>query len=199
MHYYLAVVTAELADDAARGDVPIEDLSVGSAGHQFRVIPVQKTNLRMNRKKHLANFPLPRLRIRCDATKGDKEMEGGRVLACVREYVRGRVHVADLAGVGLVGLDVGAGVRIPEAERAVLAAAQAVVAVPVEPHGQHRPLVTRQRPRLRPRQLLRGRPRGRHRLLSLSAAAEDGMDGRRRVRRPPEEMNGGPGRWIWAG
>lgn len=40
--HYLAVVTAELADDAARGDVPIEDLSVGSAGHQFRVIPVQK-------------------------------------------------------------------------------------------------------------------------------------------------------------
>jgi hypothetical protein len=27
---YLAVVTTELVDDMARGDVPIEDLSVGS-------------------------------------------------------------------------------------------------------------------------------------------------------------------------
>lgn len=92
----------------------------------------------------------------------------------MRAYVRGRVHIADLAGVGLVGLDVGAGVRVPEAERAVLAAAQAVVAVPVEPHGQHRSLMARQRPRLRPRQLLRGRPRGRHLLRRRR-----GWDGRK--------------------
>jgi len=170
--HYLAVVTAELADDAARGDVPIEDLSVGAAGHQFRVIPAQKQDMKpMNSKKHLANFPLPRLRIRCDATTGG--WRGG-----ARAYVRGRVRIADLAGVGLVGLDVGAGVRVPEAERAVLAAAQAVVAVPVEPHGQHRPLVTRQRPRLRPRQLLRGRPRGRHLLLCLRRRRR-GWDGRK--------------------
>ena len=55
--HYLAVVTAELADDAARGDVPIEDLSVGAAGHQFRVIPAQKQALKpMNSKKTLGEF-----------------------------------------------------------------------------------------------------------------------------------------------
>jgi len=54
------------------------------------------------------------------------------------------VDVADLACVGLVGLDVGAGVRVPETEGAVLAAAQAVVAIAVEAHREHRPLVPRQ-------------------------------------------------------
>ena len=62
----------------------------------------------------------------------------------VRAYVRGGVDVADLACVGLVGLDVGAGVRVPETEGAVLAAAQAVVAIAVEAHREHRPLVPRQ-------------------------------------------------------
>jgi hypothetical protein len=121
------------------------------------------------------------------------EMEKG-ARACVRAYVRGRVHIADLAGVGLVGLDLGACVRIPEAESAVLAATQAVIAVPVEPHGQHRSLVTRQRPRLRPRQLLRDRPRGRH-LLSLRRRRRRWMDGRRRVRRGGLVMWIGLARW----
>jgi len=88
-------VTTELADDAARGNVPVENLPVGATGHQLRVI-------------------------------------------------RGGVDVADLACVGLVGLDVGAGVRVPETEGAVLAAAQAVVAIAVEAHREHRPLVPRQ-------------------------------------------------------
>ena len=62
----------------------------------------------------------------------------------VRGYVRGGVGVADLAGMGFVGLDVGAGVRVPKAEGAVLAAAQAVVAVAVEAHRKHCPFVPRQ-------------------------------------------------------
>lgn len=41
--------------------------------------------------------------------------------------------------------------RVPEAERAVLAAAQAVVAVPVEAHCEYRALVARKLPRLLPR------------------------------------------------
>jgi len=88
-------VTTELADDAARGNVPVENLPVGATGHQLRVI-------------------------------------------------RGGVGVADLAGMGFVGLDVGAGVRVPKAEGAVLAAAQAVVAVEVEAHRKHCPFVPRQ-------------------------------------------------------
>lgn len=42
--HYLAVVAAELADDAARGDVPVEDLPVSTARHQLRVVPVQQSN-----------------------------------------------------------------------------------------------------------------------------------------------------------
>lgn len=146
-----------------------------------------------NSKNHLAKFPsLAPLDQMRHNKGGQREVgKGGRA------YVRGRVDVADLAGVGLVGLDVGAGVRVPEAEGSVLAAAQAVVAVAVETHREHRPLVTRQWPRLRPRQMLRGRPRGRHRLVALSppaaAAAEDGMVGKKTgSRRPPREKNGGP-------
>ena len=41
---------------------------------------------------------------------------------------------------GFIGLDVGAGVGVPEAEGAVLAAAQAVFAVVVEANGEHRAL-----------------------------------------------------------
>ena len=69
-----------------------------------------------------------------------REVSKGRV----RGYVRGGVGVADLAGVGLVGLDMGASVWVPETEGAVLAAAQAVVAITVEAHREHRPLVPRQ-------------------------------------------------------
>lgn len=76
-----------------------------------------------------------------------------------RSGLRGGVDVADLAAVGLVGLDEGAGVGVPEADDPVLAAAQAVVPVPVESHRQDRPLVPRQHPRLRPRQPRRRRRR----------------------------------------
>lgn len=41
----------------------------------------------------------------------------------------------------LVGLDVDAAVGVPEAEGAVLAAAQAVVAVAVKSNSEHRPFV----------------------------------------------------------
>lgn len=158
-------MTAELADHPTRGDVPVEDLPVGAAGHQLRIIPVQKPTM-----------IAPPDQVRYDATKGDNEVGKG----WVRAYVRGGVDVADLAGVGLVGLDEGAGVRVPEAEGAVLAAAQAVVAVAVEPHCEHRPLVPRQRPRLRSGQMLRGCPRGRHFLLSPpSPPPLDGMDGKK--------------------
>ena len=51
------------------------------------------------------------------------------------------MDVANFAAVGGVRLDVDASVGIPEAERAVLAAGETVVAVPVEARRQHRPLV----------------------------------------------------------
>jgi len=67
-------VTTELADDAARGNVPVENLPVGATGHQLRVIPAQKPTVkRRNSKKHSANFPLLRLQISWDAMKGDRE------------------------------------------------------------------------------------------------------------------------------
>lgn len=42
------------------------------------------------------------------------------------------MDVADLAAMGLVGLDVDALMGVPEAEGSVLAATEAVVSVPVE-------------------------------------------------------------------
>lgn len=45
---------------------------------------------------------------------------------------RGDMDVADLAAMGLVGLDVDALMGVPEAEGSVLAATEAVVSVPVE-------------------------------------------------------------------
>lgn len=65
--------------------------------------------------------------------------------------VRGDVDVADLAAVGFVGLDVDAAMGVPQPEGAVLPAAQAVVAVPVESDGQHRPLVPLEHVRFLPR------------------------------------------------
>ena len=51
--------------------------------------------------------------------------------------LRRDMDVADFATVGLVGLDVDPAVRVPQADRTVLAAAQAVVAVAVEPRRQY--------------------------------------------------------------
>lgn len=62
--------------------------------------------------------------------------------------VRGDVNVAYFSTVWFVGLDVNPTVGIPEAESAILAAAQAVVAISVEPHGQHRSFVPLQHTRL---------------------------------------------------
>jgi hypothetical protein len=93
---------------------------------------------------------------RCDIPVEDLPVPAARHQLGI---VRGGVHVADLAAVGLVGLDEGAGVGVPEADDPVLAAAQAVVPVPIESHRQHRPLVPRQHPGLRPRQPRRRRRR----------------------------------------
>lgn len=60
------------------------------------------------------------------------------------------MDVADFAAVGLVGLDVDATVGVPEADGAVLTAAEAVVAVAVEPGGQNRALVALEHGRLLP-------------------------------------------------
>lgn len=63
------------------------------------------------------------------------------------------MDVADFAAVGFVGLNVDAAVRVPEADGAVLAAAEAVVTVAVESGGQNRALVALQKARLLPREV----------------------------------------------
>lgn len=88
------------------------------------------------------------------------------------------MDVADLAAVGLVGLDVDAAVGVPEADGAVLAAAEAVVAVAVEPGGQHRALVSPEHARLRPGEVALA-----HLSLSLSRSSEQ----------PPFSAGGGGG------
>lgn len=87
--------------------------------------------------------------------------------------VRGDVHVADLAAVGLVGLDVDAPVRVPEAEGAVLPAAEAVVTVAVEADGQNRSLVTLQHVHLTPRQLQTTAAAARHRIRFATTARDE--------------------------
>lgn len=80
------------------------------------------------------------------------------------------MDVTDLAPVRLVCLDVDAPVGIPEAEGTVLAAAEAIVPVPVEPDGQNRPLVPLQHVRLLPRQLHPAAAPARHRLRALNSS-----------------------------
>lgn len=63
------------------------------------------------------------------------------------------MNVTDFPPMGLVGLDVGAPVRVPESERPVLAATKAVVAVGVESHRQNAALVATEHGRLLLRQL----------------------------------------------
>ena len=46
---YLAIVAAELADDAAGGNVPVEDLLVRAARHQLRVVPANQETARSTR------------------------------------------------------------------------------------------------------------------------------------------------------
>lgn len=146
---YLAVVAAELADDTGRCDIPVEDLPVPAARHQLGIVPASKGS---------SNSPLV-----LSSSKSDRGSwccgDGIAARKRKRSGLRGGVHVADLAAVGLVGLDEGAGVGVPEADDPVLAAAQAVVPVPIESHRQHRPLVPRQHPGLRPRQPRRRRRR----------------------------------------
>lgn len=62
------------------------------------------------------------------------------------------MNVTDFPAMGLVGLDVGAPVRVPESERSVLAAAKAVVAVGVESRRQNAALVAPEHGRLLRRQ-----------------------------------------------
>lgn len=69
--------------------------------------------------------------------------------------IRGDMNVTDFPAMGLVGLDVGAPVRVPQSERPVLAAAKAVVAVGVESHRQNAALVAMEHGRLLRRQLRR--------------------------------------------
>lgn len=69
------------------------------------------------------------------------------------EELRGTVDVADFAAVGFVGLNMDATVGVPEADRAVLAAAEAVVTVAVESGGQNRALMALEHARLLPREV----------------------------------------------
>lgn len=69
--------------------------------------------------------------------------------------IRGDMNVTDFPAMGLVGLDVGAPVRVPESERPVLAAAKAVVAVGVESRRQNAALVAPEHDRLLRRQFRR--------------------------------------------
>lgn len=61
--------------------------------------------------------------------------------------VRGDVDIADLTTVWFVGLDVNRTVGIPQPESAILATAEAVVAISIEPHRQHRSFVPLQHAR----------------------------------------------------
>lgn len=65
------------------------------------------------------------------------------------------MNVTDFPAMGLVGLDVGAPVRVPESERPILAAAKAVVAVGVETRRQNAALVATEHGRLLRRQFHR--------------------------------------------
>lgn len=65
------------------------------------------------------------------------------------------MNVTDFPAMGLVGLDVGAPVRVPESERPILAAAKAVVAVGVESRRQNAALVATEHGRLLRRQFRR--------------------------------------------
>ena len=72
------------------------------------------------------------------------------------------MNVSDFTAMGLVGLDVKTTMRVPEADRTVLAAAQAVISVSVEPRREYCSFVTFQHVRLLPWKLRRAH------LLSLS-------------------------------
>lgn len=70
-----------------------------------------------------------------------------------RERVRGDVDIADFAAVGFIGFDVDATVGIPEANGAVFAATETIIAVGVEPRGQNGTLVTLQHVHFLPRKI----------------------------------------------
>ena len=63
------------------------------------------------------------------------------------------MDIADFTAVGFVGLDVDTTVRIPEAYGTVLAAAEAIITVAVEPRRQYGPFVPFQYVNLLPRQI----------------------------------------------
>jgi hypothetical protein len=71
----------------------------------------------------------------------------------IKKNARGDMDVADLTTVRFVGLDVDSTVGIPQAESPVLATAEAVVAISIEPHRQHRPFVPFQHARFIHRQV----------------------------------------------
>lgn len=61
------------------------------------------------------------------------------------------MDIADFTAVRLVGLDVQSTVGIPQPYGAVFAAAQAILAIRVEPRRQYRPFVPPEYSSLRPR------------------------------------------------
>lgn len=72
--------------------------------------------------------------------------------------VRSDVDISNFTAVRFVGLDVNSTVRIPEADGAISPAAQAILAVAIEPRSQNRSLVSSQDARLPLRQLRRAHP-----------------------------------------
>lgn len=67
-------------------------------------------------------------------------------------YLRSDVNITNLAAMRFVGFDVDSTVRVPEADGAVFAAAQAIVSVTVKTSGEDCSLVTSQHVRLLLRQ-----------------------------------------------
>ena len=59
-------------------------------------------------------------------------------------YLRSDVNITNLAAVRFVGLDVDSTVRVPEADGAVFAAAQAIVTVTVKTRGEDSAFVSTQ-------------------------------------------------------
>lgn len=114
-------MTAKFSDDAASGDVPIEELPVSAARAQLRVVSTLKFQLGLGFMEKWGE--------KLGFLWGGGKNEGD-------DDVRGDVDVADFTAVRFVGFDVDAAVGIPEAEGAVLAAAKAVVAVAVKSDGE---------------------------------------------------------------
>lgn len=70
-----------------------------------------------------------------------------------RKGVQGNVNIADFTAMGLIGLDMDATVRIPEANGTVFAATEAIITVAVEPRRQNSALMPLQYVHLLPRQI----------------------------------------------